>query len=156
MLNLSSLAAYYSTIFHELTHSTASHGAPRECHEKYSQTKNWRAQEELVAELGAATLCALCGLEKAEEEQSAAYLAGWSERLTVDHARAFMSAMQQAREAVRIILGKADGEDHQEPASPETAQAPEPAPEPAEKKRVKREPVAAEPAGDLFGWARIA
>lgn len=156
MERFKSAEAYYSTVFHELTHSTEHFGCERECCRRYAESPNWRAQEELVAELGAASLCALCGMKPVENEQSAAYLASWGKALTVESAKAFMQAMTHAQKAIACILGKAEEEATPEPASTETAQAPEPAPEPAEKKRVKREPVAAVPAGDLFGWARIA
>lgn len=96
---------FYSTLFHELTHSTALCGCTRKCHSEYSNSKDARAQEELVAELGAATLSAYFGLKPVAEPNSAAYLEGWSENLTTDKANAFLKALTMASKAVELFLG---------------------------------------------------
>src|SRR3990167_1871542 len=102
---------YYSVLFHEGTHSTGhakrlgrdgiveladgGHGFGSESY----------AKEELVAELGAAFLCAAAGIENAATlEVSAAYLRHWSERLRSDP-KLFVRAAAQAQRAADHILG---------------------------------------------------
>lgn len=96
---------FYSTLFHELTHATALCGCVRKCHDEYHKSKDARAQEELVAELGAATLCAYFGLGAVADKKSAAYLKGWSEQMTTDKANVFLKALTMATKAVEMILG---------------------------------------------------
>lgn len=134
MNRFESVEEYYSTLFHELTHSTAGHGCPRKCHANYHKKTDERAQEEMIAELGAATLCALCGMEKTAEPNSAAYLASWCKGLTRDKAQAFLTALDEAEKAVKLILGKDDQAEDEKPT-----EAHQDAPEP-------------ETAGDLFAW----
>lgn len=95
-------SAYYCTLFHELTHWT---GAKERC----NRDKNGRfgdtsyAFEELVAELGAAFLCARFGIDN-DGANSAAYLQNWCKCLK-DHKRALFSAAKLAREAVEFLTG---------------------------------------------------
>lgn len=71
-------SAYYATLFHELVHSTGHPG--RLNREEIARPNAFGsdpyALEELVAEVGAAFLCAAAGLDGAHDE-SAAYLDGW-------------------------------------------------------------------------------
>ena len=104
---------YYSTAFHELTHST---GAPTRLErmrltelaafgsEKYSK-------EELVAELGAAMLVNNCGIESERSfRNSAGYIQGWLEALNNDQ-RLIVSAASRAEKAVKYILTGQKGSD---------------------------------------------
>ena len=77
---------YYSTLFHEFVHSTGHKdrlnrdGVAKSIHfgsERYSK-------EELVAEMGAAFLCAFAGIENAVIDNSAAYIANWITSLQND------------------------------------------------------------------------
>ena len=70
---------YYSTLFHELTHST---GHERRLNRAtltdlcpFGSTNY--SKEELVAEMGAAFLCGVSGIENRTVDNSAAYIASW-------------------------------------------------------------------------------
>ncbi len=96
---------YYSTIFHELVHSTG-HRKRLNRHEKFSNHHFGSpdySQEELVAEMGAAYLCGICGIEKATIDNSAAYINGWLSKLKSDN-RFIISASALAQHAVDYIL----------------------------------------------------
>ena len=68
--------AYYAVLLHELTHWTgASHRLDRQFGRRFGDDAY--AVEELVAELGAAFLCADLGIANAPRPDHAAYLAGW-------------------------------------------------------------------------------
>lgn len=100
--------AYYSVFFHELTHSTRHSSrlnrtyrneapdAPR----PFGSTDYSR--EELVAELGAAFLCASCGIENTVE-QSAAYIQGWMAAIAEDE-KLIVHAAAAAQRAADFIL----------------------------------------------------
>ena len=99
---------YYSTLFHELTHST---GHPTRLNrstlmdfERFGDHNYSR--EELVAELGAAFLAGYCGIENKTINNSAAYLASWLDALKNDH-RMVLIAASQAQKAADLILGVA-------------------------------------------------
>lgn len=96
---------YYSTVFHELVHSTR--GAKRTGRdtevnrfgdEKYSQ-------EELVAEMGAAFLLAECGMEAPVLKNNAAYIQNWLKVFKGDK-QMLVKAGGQAQRAVDYILGR--------------------------------------------------
>jgi antirestriction protein ArdC len=96
--------AYYATLLHELTHATGHtsrlnrktltdlclFGSP-----EYSK-------EELVAEMGAAYLCGVCGIENATIENSAAYLQSWMQVLRNDP-KMLVHAAAQAQKAADYI-----------------------------------------------------
>lgn len=88
---------YYSTLLHELTHWTG-HGT--RC-DRPMNRDNY-AQEELVAELGAAILCAELGISPEPRPDHAHYLNAWMERLSNDK-RAFSAAATQASRAVEWL-----------------------------------------------------
>lgn len=99
--------AYYSTLFHEGTHSTGSKGrldrlgntalAPFGS-EDYSK-------EELVAEIGASILSAHAGIACAKvQKNTTAYLQNWMKRLK-DDPSLIVQASGQAQKAVDHILG---------------------------------------------------
>lgn len=98
---------YYSTLFHELTHSTgAKKRLNRPTMADYHTDRAARAKEELIAELGAAFLCGKCGITNtASEKNTAAYLQSWLEALKNDTKYIF-SAMTEAKKAVEYIEGK--------------------------------------------------
>jgi antirestriction protein ArdC len=89
--------AYYATALHELTHFT---GAPH----RLDRTKGKLfgdpdyAFEELVAELGAAYLCADLGVSNEPREDHASYVASWLRALK-DDKRAIFSAAAHAERA---------------------------------------------------------
>lgn len=96
---------YYATAFHELTHSTGhrsrldrfSDGFTFFGDESYSK-------EELVAELGSATILNLLGIETdGTVQNNAAYIQNWISALRNDK-RLIVSAASKADKAVQLIL----------------------------------------------------
>ena len=98
--------AYYSTLLHELTHSTG-HASrlnrPTLVDMCPFGSTNY-SKEELVAEMGAAYLCAFSGIENRTIDNSAAYIASWLRRLK-DDTRLVVHAAAQAQRAVDFIMG---------------------------------------------------
>lgn len=99
-------AEYYSTVFHEMTHSTGHKSRLA----RLSSTAHFRdesySKEELVAEIGAAILCNLTGTEsKKSFRNSAAYLQGWLQALRNDK-KMIVQASGAASKAVDLILGR--------------------------------------------------
>jgi len=100
-------AEYYSTAFHELTHSTG-HASRLNRLEKvaFFGTEAY-SKEELIAEIGAAALVNAAGLETASSfRNSAAYVQNWLSVLKNDK-RFIVSAAGKAEKAVNLILGAA-------------------------------------------------
>jgi len=97
---------YYSTLFHELTHSTGHKS--RVGREGFESVQSFGSEsyskEELVAEMGAAMLCGVTGIENRTLENSAAYLKTWIARLKSD-SRLIVTAASAAQKAADYILG---------------------------------------------------
>ena len=98
-------AGYASTLFHELTHST---GHPsrldrfvRDGEPQHFGSEKY-AREELVAEMGAAMLGAITGVDT-QTDQNAAYVANWLGALKGDKSLV-VSAAQKAQKAVDRIM----------------------------------------------------
>ena len=98
---------FYSTLFHELTHST---GHPLRLNrpslaefERFGDEKY--SAEELVAEMGAAFLCGIAGIENKTINNSAAYLRFWLKALKED-SRLILVAAGQAQKAADLILNR--------------------------------------------------
>ena len=96
---------YYSTLFHEMGHST---GAKDRLNRKSLQDVNnfgdhAYSREELVAEFTACFLCGDAGIEDTREN-SAAYLRGWLAKLE-DDPKLLVQASAQANKAARYIHG---------------------------------------------------
>jgi antirestriction protein ArdC len=106
-------AEYWSTTFHEDTHST---GHPTRIRRPGIETfdhfgSGQYSKEELVAEMGAAMLMATAGIETpATFGNSAAYIASWLQKLASDP-KLVIQAAAQAQHAVDYILGVTFGED---------------------------------------------
>jgi antirestriction protein ArdC len=99
-------SAYYATLFHELTHATGHDSRLSRGLEKLAAFGSHDySKEELIAEMGAAFLCAETGIETATLENSAAYLAGWIRVLRGDP-RLVISAAAQAQRAAALILNR--------------------------------------------------
>lgn len=83
----SSAEHYYKTLFHELIHSTGAEsrlGRPGIVDFDAFGSHQY-SQEELVAEFGAAFLCAVAGIDNSDtDEQAAAYLKHWIEVIQAD------------------------------------------------------------------------
>lgn len=87
----------YSTLLHELTHWTAPEDRANRPHD-YSKIKE-RALEELVAELGAAFLCASLGITPQTRKDHAQYLESWLRALKKDDRAIFRAAAQASKAA---------------------------------------------------------
>ncbi len=95
---------YYATLLHELTHWTRhTSRLDRELGRKRWGDAGYAA-EELVAELGAAFLCADLGVTNEPREDHAAYLASWLEVLKHDK-RAIFTAAALAQKAADYLHG---------------------------------------------------
>lgn len=95
---------YYSTLFHEFTHST---GHLKRLNRKEVMDGNAFGShdysvEELVAEMGAAMLCAHAGIDNTLDN-SAAYIAGWVSKLK-DQPGLLMTAAGRAQKAFAHIV----------------------------------------------------
>jgi len=94
---------YYSTLLHELVHWS---GAPK----RLDRTKGKKfgdqdyATEELVAELGAAFLCAEYDIATAEKGDHANYIASWLKALK-DNKNCIITAASEASKAVTYLKG---------------------------------------------------
>jgi antirestriction protein ArdC len=102
-----SQAEYYSTLFHELTHSTGH--AKRLAREGFDRPQMFGSEsysrEELIAEMGSAMLCGVAGIEQATVANSAAYLKTWIARLKSD-SKLIVSAASAAQKAADYIRGE--------------------------------------------------
>jgi antirestriction protein ArdC len=98
---------YYSTLFHELTHSTGA--ADRLDRKGITDPIQFASHEysfeELVAECGAAFLCSEAGIATATLDDSAAYLAHWVGRLKSEP-RWIVEAASKAAKAADLVLGR--------------------------------------------------
>ncbi len=97
---------YLATLFHELVHSTghATRLARPAVTDGTLFGDHAYSEEELVAEMGAAFLCAHVGITSRTIENAAAYIASWLRVLRDDH-RMVLRASQRAQRAVDYILG---------------------------------------------------
>jgi len=97
---------YYATTFHELVHSTGHKsrigrdGITHDVMEKGSYSK-----EELIAEIGAAFLANICGIDGKTFDNSVAYVQGWMKRLEDDN-KLIVRAASAAQRAADYIQGK--------------------------------------------------
>jgi len=105
---------YYSTLFHEMVHSTGHSkrlNRPELNTVEHFGSINY-SREELVAELGAAFLCSQSGINNTLEN-SAAYIQSWLKKLKAkDNIRWIVEASSKAQKAANYIngdLSKAQG-----------------------------------------------
>jgi len=100
--------SYYGTTFHELGHWTGHKSRLDRFNEETPTQFGDRdySQEELVAEMTSAFLCAHAGIDTDEEiEQSAAYIDNWIKALK-GNSRLVVYAAAQAQKAADYILNK--------------------------------------------------
>ena len=109
--NYVSEAAYYSTVFHEMTHSSgAENRLNRDGVVKFDKFGSSRyAKEELIAEMGAAMAMGFLGIEtESTEDNSAAYLGNWlqqkiGEKASEEALKTLMAASASAKFAFAYI-----------------------------------------------------
>ena len=101
-----STAEYYSTAFHEITHSTGHEKRLNRLEKIAFFGSDAYSKEELVAEIGAATLVSHAGLETSGSlRNNAAYIQNWLSVLKEDK-RFIVSAAGKAEKAVNLILNQ--------------------------------------------------
>lgn len=96
--------AYYATLAHELTHWTGHRARLNRLHRLARFGREAYAREELVAELGAAFLCADLGLAFQPSSNHASYIDSWLQVLHNDK-RCVFSAASLAQRAVDYLNG---------------------------------------------------
>jgi antirestriction protein ArdC len=104
---------HYSTLFHEMTHSTGHPSRLNRACIKYIIDNLGRtvslgnplySEEELVAEFGAAMLCGRAGIAMKTIENSASYIKSWSAKLNPEM---LVLGSRAARKAFELIIGEA-------------------------------------------------
>ena len=96
---------YYSVLFHELIHSTGHTNRL----DRHAKMKNLQfgshdySQEELVAEMGAAYLAGMCGIEQQTIQNNTAYIQHWIRTFQNDP-KVLVIAGSQAQRAAEYIL----------------------------------------------------
>lgn len=99
-------AEYYSTVWHELVHSTGHPSRLNRLDKVAAFGSEVYSKEELVAEIGAAALVNHCGLESPTSfRNNAAYIQNWLSVLKGDK-RFIVSAAGKAEKAVNLILNQ--------------------------------------------------
>lgn len=100
---------FYSTLFHEMIHSTGHHSRLARFNEESKLVafgSEDYSKEELVAEIGSATLMNMIGIETIKTfKNSAAYIQSWLRVLKNDN-RFIVSASSKAEKAVKYIIGE--------------------------------------------------
>jgi len=92
---------YYAVLLHELTHWTgAKHRLDRDFGQRFGDQAY--AFEELVAELGAAFMCAAFSITNEPRPDHAKYVASWLKVLNND-SRAIFTAASRAQEAIQYL-----------------------------------------------------
>jgi len=97
---------YYSTLFHEMGHSTGNKNRLNRAsltESAYFGSHEY-SKEELVAEFTASFLCGVSHIEQATLANSAAYIAGWKRKLK-DDAKLIVQAAANAQKAADLIRG---------------------------------------------------
>lgn len=98
---------YYNTLFHELIHST---GHAKRLNRKAVSREHicfgdhLYSQEELIAEIGAAMLCAVCGINTSAIENSVAYIKTWMEKVG-DDPKCIVYGASKAQKAADYVQG---------------------------------------------------
>lgn len=110
IINFERVEEFYSTAFHELTHSTMHASRCNRQEERKGKSVAFGSEEyskeELVAEIGAASLVNICGLETTHSfRNSAAYIQSWLKALKND-SNLIVGACARAEKAVNYILNQ--------------------------------------------------
>lgn len=94
---ISATEQYYSTLLHELTHWTGANTRQNRPGISGKVKKEDYAFEELIAELGAAFLCAQHGITQTLPKNHAVYIKSWLKALKEDKTHIFKAAAQAAK-----------------------------------------------------------
>ena len=99
--------AYHHTLFHEEIHSTGHESRLDRLTKRAAFGSGEYSREELVAEMGAAFLCAASGIDQPDiDENRDAYIAGWLKRLREDNKAVVVAAGKAAKAADLILAGQ--------------------------------------------------
>ena len=102
----SRIEEFYSTLFHELAHSTGH--ADRLCRKTLTAAAAFGSaeygKEELVAEFGASFLCGAARIDNTTVGNSASYIAGWKKVIKAD-SKLVLQAAGMGQKAADYILG---------------------------------------------------
>ena len=95
---------YYDTLLHELTHWT---GHPdrlnREEARRYRESDEWRAKEELIAEIGGYLLARECNIAFTPSSNNLAYVNSWIKVLQ-DNPKEIFEATKKAEKATKYVV----------------------------------------------------
>jgi antirestriction protein ArdC len=97
---------FYAVLFHEATHGVghiSRTGRHEKLHDYKFDSQDNYALEELVAEMGAAYLCHLTGIQIATIDNSVAYIKSWIGKFKEDK-KMLLTASSMAQKAVDYIL----------------------------------------------------
>jgi len=111
---------YYSTLFHELAHSTGHKARIGRLAGDAAVApfgSDDYGKEELVAELTSALVCGYTGIEMPRPANHAAYIQSWMKTIKADK-EVFLSAAQQAQRAADWILDQRQDRDLKESELP--------------------------------------
>ena len=98
------VGGFYSTMFHELTHSTGAENRLNRLDKGQRFGNESYSKEELTAELGAAGILSILGIENsATFTNSAAYIQNWLQVLKND-TKMIVSAATRAEKAIKYII----------------------------------------------------
>lgn len=95
---------YYSTLFHELIHSTGHKSRLNRFTKNHNHTfgSDDYSKEELIAEIGSSFLCGVCDISHRTIDNSAAYINGWLRKLKNDK-KLIIQASGKAQKAADYI-----------------------------------------------------
>jgi antirestriction protein ArdC len=100
--------SYYVTLYHELIHSTGHSKRLNRFADNVDSGifgSESYSKEELIAELGAAFLCARTKIDNRQVKQSAGYIQSWLKALKND-SRFVIHAASKAQKAVDFVTGQ--------------------------------------------------
>lgn len=104
------IAEYYSTYAHEATHSTMKENRCDRKQQFASFGSENYSKEELIAEIGSASLLNMLGIETVQSfRNSSAYIQNWLQVLRND-TKFIISASSKAQKAIEFILGTVEVE----------------------------------------------
>lgn len=110
------LEDFYATLFHEQVHATGHKSRldrPGISEQAATFGSDLYSKEELIAELGAAFLCGVVGIEQTTIPNHAAYIKNWSDNLRQD-SRLIVRSASAAQKAADYMLGTAAAAEDEE------------------------------------------
>lgn len=113
MSTFTNAECYYSTLFHEMGHSTGSDKRLKRFKATDSNIfgSDTYSKEELVAEMTASFLCAESGIDNETIENNVAYLDGWIKAIKNGDKSMIVSAASKASQASDYILNRKKAEE---------------------------------------------